>query len=59
MKIKPCPFCGSEIIIDYFSSTEYFPRCSKTGCVFGRFRNGNACYPTEEEAIKAVNTRAE
>ena len=57
-KIKPCPFCGSDMIIAFTIFKDYskvfIPQCSIKNCIAGD--NG---YDTKspEEATKAWNTR--
>lgn len=53
--LKPCPFCGGEAHISV-SSDGYGVECSNDRCIDMLCLNA---IPTEAEAIKAWNTRAE
>lgn len=72
MMLKPCPFCGSEVTIDfrplwrgshgYHGCYEIFIKCDKCGCSnYGTI--SNTIQLTKEEAKKKVveawNRRAE
>ena len=57
-ELKSCPFCGNNGHIDVcdgLGSDSYYPQCGTEKCVGN---NGWVDFPTEEEAIKAWNTRA-
>ena len=57
-KLKPCPFCGSEAIINYKEALEaYICECSNDDCP-ASYMIGNR-YDTREEAIEVWNKRAE
>ena len=51
-KLKPCPFCGGEAIVNLLLG-KYCITC--TGCMGGIFP---ASWQTREEAIEAWNRRA-
>ena len=56
MKLKPCPFCGSEGTIISLAIERYVARCSDPVClVFPR----TPLTITEEAAIAIWNRRAE
>ena len=61
-EIKNCPFCGGEAIIDMDVQEDYYVSCKKQNCYGyvepdGEFGYVNIEFETEEEAIKAWNTR--
>ena len=58
-KLKPCPFCGGEVILisqekgDSLSSAEYYNvECEHCELDFGRYND------TKEQVIEAWNRRA-
>lgn len=63
VKLKPCPFCGSEAEIVWdvdagynsFPEENYHVRCIRCGCDLG----GVFGFETEEEAAETWNRRAE
>lgn len=56
-KLKPCPFCGGEVTVDYNEYTnKYSIACGNLKCIL--------CvqtlpYDTKERAIEAWNRRAD
>lgn len=54
-KLKPCPFCGSKVEIDfkYFDVKKYFSYCTKKDCIF----DSKWIYKTKKEAGKEFNKR--
>ena len=53
-KLKPCPFCGGEAVIEKTPNTKTFrARCTKCPCDLGRY-----WYFSKAAAKKAWNERA-
>jgi len=62
-KLKPCPFCGNEAHIGGDENPAYglYIACDVCYCAVGEGYDRDAmpdhCFTSEEEAIKAWNTR--
>ena len=52
-ELKPCPFCGSEARIDYYSSGGYMVRCTQIFVCGAK----QEWFDSDEEAIAAWNRR--
>ena len=58
-ELKPCPFCGSDPIIEEDRASEkerFIMICGNVNCPVHIY---TGWYETEDKAIKAWNTRAE
>ena len=59
-KIKPCPFCGSEVRIYDFGKHGYGIGCTKNGCICYAWERGCSLLfmnPNPEVMIKKWNKR--
>ena len=56
-KLKPCPFCGEEAVLDYFDDDEWYVYCPNLegDC---EIRPSTKFYQTKQEAIDVWNRRA-
>lgn len=52
MKIKPCPFCGGEAIVEKTDVAFFRVRCKECACDIGRH-----WFMVEDKAIEAWNRR--
>lgn len=55
-KMKPCPFCGSKIIVIKSPIGVFFFKCRKCGCIVSFDNDQYDSYP--EKVIEAFNRRA-
>ena len=53
--LKPCPFCGGESEIETEECSGYDVVCKTNDCFMDK--GGGGIFDTEQEAIKAWNTR--
>ncbi len=53
-ELLPCPFCGSEAVIEKYKELSYIVKCTKCPCNFGR-----QWYSRKFDIKKAWNTRTQ
>ena len=54
-KLKPCPFCGSDAVINEKRYLKWIVECSNMSCPASYMLGAN--YDTKEEAIESWNRR--
>ena len=54
-ELKPCPFCGGELKIDWSMGLQYWAYCPNDKCCFYE----TLIYDSVSELVEACNTRAE
>lgn len=64
IKLKPCPFCGSNVLIENFEPRLYRPSrnhlyCGNCDLLFGYNEDYGGKFDTKEEAANAWNRRTD
>lgn len=56
-KLAPCPFCGGEVILDYYGSGNWHFNCVVCPTTISIFTGINEEEPEESKAIEIWNKR--